>query len=192
MDFYDDIAGQYDDITGSGDRTPRVESFLRELKSRYPIASALDVACGTGLYAIQLARMGARTTGADLSAGMLDQARRRAQAAGVPVDWIAAPMQELAERLHERFDAVLCMGNSIPHLQTQADLDAAISGFVRLLNPGGIVVIQLLNYVRVLAGRERIVGINRHADREYVRFYDFLHGQVRFNILEISNVIITF
>ena len=186
MDFYDEIAGEYDRITDAAGRVGQAEEFLKELTSRYAMTSALDAACGTGLYARLLAKMGVRAVGADLSEGMLQQARRLAGEAKVRVEWVRAAMQELAARVPDRFDALLCMGNSIPHLLSDGDLDAAVGGFLRLLNPGGIVVLQLLNYARILARRERIVGINRQANREYVRFYDFLPRRVRFNILEVA------
>jgi SAM-dependent methyltransferase len=117
---------------------------------------------------------------------MLGQAQSRARQAGLAIEWVCLPMQQLAASVRQRFDAILCMGNSLPHLLTDADLDAALRGFVKLLNPGGVVILQLLNYVRVLGGQERIVGIDRRGDREYVRFYDFLGDRVRFNILEIQ------
>jgi ubiquinone/menaquinone biosynthesis C-methylase UbiE len=186
MGFYDEIADDYDALTGAGDRAARAEGFLTELVGRFPLRLALDVACGTGLYTILLAKLGVRITGVDSSPAMLDQARRHATSAGVGVDWVCAPMQELARQALPRVDAVLCLGNSIPHLLTDADLDAALAGFARLLNPGGIVVLQLLNYGRILRQGERLVGINRQADKEYVRFYDFLGQRVRFNILEID------
>ena len=195
MDFYDEIAEQYDQVTGAAGRRERAEGFVRELAARQqtrgqPIRAALDVACGNGLYAILLAQMGARAVGADISLAMLDQARRSAQAQGAHVEWVLAAMQDLAWALPpgERgpFDAVLCMGNSIPHLMSDAELDLAIGGFLERLNEGGIVVLQLLNYARVPARQERIVGITRHGDKEYVRFYDFLPGHLRFNILEID------
>jgi SAM-dependent methyltransferase len=185
-EFYDEIASDYDAITGSSGRGHRAEEFLKALRARFEIKSALDVACGTGLYAILLAKMGVQSAGTDMSAKMLDLAGKRAQEANVHVDWVCAPMQELAGRFPRRFDAVLCMGNSIPHLLTDADLDATIGGFAKMLNEGGIVVLQLLNYTRIMARQERIVGINRLGDKEYVRFYDFLGEQVRFNILEIA------
>ncbi len=186
MAFYDEIAGDYDAMTGSGGRSLRAEEFLKTLRRRFPINSALDVACGTGLYIILLAKLGIRSVGADVSAAMLDQARKNAQENGVRVDWVCSPMQDLAAKVQGRFDAVVCMGNSIPHLLTDGELDATIEGFVRMLNPGGIIVLQLLNYDRILCRRERIVGINRHANKEYVRFYDFQGDQVQFNILEIT------
>jgi len=186
MDFYDQIAGEYDRITDTAARAAAAEGFVAELADRFAPASALDVACGTGVYTLPLARRGVRTVGVDLSEPMLAQARRRAAREPLSIEWLCAPMQELAGRFDRTFDAVLCMGNSIPHLLTDADLDAALGGLVGLLTPGGVLVLQLLNYARVLARRERIIGIDRSGDRQYVRFYDFLPDRVRFNILEIA------
>ena len=185
MDFYDEIAAQYDQITGVAERLPTAETFARELTARYNVRWALDVACGTGLYAIVLARLGLRVVGSDLSPAMLEQARRAAAKAGVGVQWLGSPMQELAGRVTERFDAVLCMGNSIPHLLEPGDLEGTLTGFHKMLAPGGVAIVQLLNYARLLAKAERVVGIDRQGDAEYVRFYDFLGPRVRFNILQI-------
>jgi len=186
MDFYDEIAEQYDEITGAGRRGPAAERFVRLLRERFEVRSALDVACGTGLYTLPLAASGVRTVGADVSGAMLGRAAAAAGRAGLRVEWVRAPMQELAGRLDDRFDAVLCMGNSIPHLLTEADLGAALRGFASLREEGGVLAVQLLNYARVLARGERIVGIDRQGDRHYVRFYDFLPGRVRFNVLTID------
>ena len=187
MDFYDQIADTYDEMTGSHARSELAAAFAARLARRYDPKSVLDVACGTGVYTVPLAGIGLRAAGADISRPMLDQARLRADRAGVTADWICAAMQDLPGKIDERFDAVLCMGNSIPHLLTDSDLAAATGGFVELLNPGGVVVIQLLNYSLILARRERIVGIDPRGDRLYVRFYDFLPGLVRFNVLTVAD-----
>jgi len=186
MKFYDDIADRYDEVTGAAGRVEPAAAFVKELASRHPIASAVDAACGTGLYAVQLARAGVRAVGADISAGMLQAARRCADAAGAEVAWVHAPMQELADRVTDPHDAVLCMGNSLPHLLTDEDLAAAMDSFRRMLRDGGLLAVQILNYHSILADRERIVGVNRSGRRLYVRFYDFLAELVRFNILVVD------
>ena len=184
--FYDEIAESYDEITGLAGRVESARGFLEYLAGQVELKSVVEAACGSGLYAILLAEMGVSVIGADISAGMLDQARRRGRAAGVDVRWVQAPMQTLADELTGHRDAVLCLGNSLPHLLTDAELDAALAGFARLLGEDGLLAVQVLNYSRVLARAERIVGIDRQGDQEYVRFYDFLDGRVRFNILHID------
>ena len=189
MNFYDDIADSYAELTGAADRQVNAERFVKELTRRFDIASAVDAACGTGLFAIELARGGVEVVGSDISAGMLKSAPPNAAAAGVDTDlctWVRAPMQELSDRISGGRDAVLCMGNSIPHLLTDDDLSGTLAGFVVLLAAGGVVAIHLLNYARVLSANDRIVGITRTGSKEFVRFYDFDRDSVGFNILEIQ------
>jgi len=186
MSFYDDIAGSYDDMTSAGAREAAADALAARLAERFAPLSVLDAACGTGLHAAALARLGVRVTGSDISPAMLDQARARAADAGVEVRWVQSPMQDLAGCLDDTYDAVLCLGNSLPHLLTDEDLDAAIGGFARLATPGGVVVLHVLNYARILARRERIIRISRQGETEYIRFYDFQDNRVRFNILELS------
>ncbi|MBT3202383.1 MAG: class I SAM-dependent methyltransferase [Phycisphaerales bacterium] len=189
MNFYDNIADSYAQLTGTAARQPSAQRFVRELTQRFHITSAIDAACGTGLFAIELARCGVTVVGSDISVGMLRSAPGAAEAAGVDTklcSWLEAPMQGLIGRVSGDRDAVLCMGNSLPHLLTDDELKSAIEGFFKLLAPGGVVAIHLLNYSRVLSAAERIVGITRHGAKEFVRFYDFNRDMIDFNILEID------
>ena len=185
MGFYEGIAARYDQIVDSGEREASARRFVGRLLEGHAVGSALDVACGTGLYARALAERGVQVTAADLSEAMLHQGRARAPAGGAPITWLQAPMQEIAERVRGPFDAVLCMGNSLPHLLEDGELAKTLRGFRRLLSADGVVVAQVLNYDRILAERRRVVGVTRVGETEYIRFYDFLPGQVRFNVLEI-------
>ncbi|WP_205471991.1 class I SAM-dependent methyltransferase [Nocardioides sp. SYSU D00038] len=78
---YDALAGLYDETfpTAYGSETERaaVDLFataLREVPDRGPV---VDVGCGTGHQAHDLAARGFRVVGTDPSAGMLERARRR-------------------------------------------------------------------------------------------------------------------
>ncbi|MCE5276847.1 MAG: class I SAM-dependent methyltransferase [Planctomycetaceae bacterium] len=186
MTFYDEIAAGYDKITGAAGRVKVIEAFVGEFLKRYPTASAVDAATGTGAYAIALARAGVTVTGTDISAAMVDEAASAALKAGLNVGWMCVPMQDLAGRVEDPVDAVLCMGNSLPHLLTADEIEAALAAFAAIVRLGGVCVLQLLNYDRVLRLGERVVGIDRSGEQTFVRFYDFLNDRLRFNILEIT------
>ena len=77
--FYGPLADTYDQMTGVESRFRKAEEFLTKLVGSGPLGSVLDVACGTGLYALAAAKLGAAATGADLSAEMLHQAEKAAR-----------------------------------------------------------------------------------------------------------------
>ncbi len=185
VEFYQDIADRYDEMTRFRQRLSSETRVMQRWLDRYGFRTVLDAACGTGLHAIILAKLGLRVTGADISEAMLARAREHAEESGVSVRWVQSPMQELKKNIDEKFDAVLCLGNSLPHLLQKKDLYDALNNFAALLKPGGRVAIQLLNYQRILSQKQRIVGVNRFGDREYIRFYDFGQDKIHFNILTI-------
>jgi SAM-dependent methyltransferase len=88
--------------------------------------------------------------------------------------------------LRARFDVVLCMGNSVPHITTPDHLPEVLRVFRGVTAPDGLVFVQTLNYDRILAKRERIVSIDRGPEQEFIRFYDFQDdGRIRFNVLTV-------
>lgn len=96
---------------------------------------ALDFGCGHGMAGIVLARKGARVTSLDLSWGYLAEARQRALANGVHIDFVQANGERLPFA-NASFDRI--WGNAILH---HLDLRAAGEELFRILAPGGIAVL---------------------------------------------------
>ena len=151
-----------------------------------------DAACGTGRHAIQLARRGYQASGADLSEGMVQRAQRNAAEAEVSVDFRAVGFGGLAQAFPGQapLDALLCLGNSLPHVVTPEALAATLADFAACLRPGGLLLVQNRNFDAVMERRERWMEPQAHredgAEWLFVRFYDYLpDGLINFNILTL-------
>ncbi|MDG3014313.1 class I SAM-dependent methyltransferase [Speluncibacter jeojiensis] len=71
---------------------------------------ALDVGCGTGRHAIELASRGWQVTGLDRVPLALERARRRAAAAQVDVTFVEADVTNLPAGVGDGFDLVIDLG----------------------------------------------------------------------------------
>ncbi len=159
-DFYDALAPLFDVMTDWEARLAGEGPFLRATLEAGGARRVLDAACGSGGHALALAKWGYQALGIDVSARMIDLARAKATAAGLDVPFLVSGLAELPERIQVgapgtgepgsilggSFDAALCLGNSLPHLLSQAELVAALSGMAAVLRPGGLLVTQNLNY----------------------------------------------
>jgi SAM-dependent methyltransferase len=110
----------------------------------------LDVGCGTGRHAIELARRGYQVTGIDLSANQLARAREKALAAGV--EPVFEQRDARAPHFSAAFDLVLmlCEGG-FSLMETDAMNFAILENAVRALRPGGKFVFTCLNGLFPLA-----------------------------------------
>ncbi len=104
----------------------------------------LDIGCGTGRHAIELARRGYRVTGIDLSEGQLRLAREKAVEAGVAVDFLRRDATQA--HFHGQFDAALmfCEG-AFPLMETDAKNYAILANAREALRPGGKLLLTTLN-----------------------------------------------
>jgi 2-polyprenyl-3-methyl-5-hydroxy-6-metoxy-1,4-benzoquinol methylase len=104
--FFDGHAPHYEQQAFTQNTVAEVDFFL----GLYPIAPGskiLDVGCGTGRHSIELANRGFEVTGVDISAGMLREAHRKAQEAGVDIQWVREDATKL--ELESAYDAAICL-----------------------------------------------------------------------------------
>lgn len=152
----------------------------------------LDTACGTGMHAITLALRGHRVSAADLFPQMVEIGVGNARKAGAEVRFNAAGLGDMSATFgKERFDLLLCLGNSLPHLTNDSELNQALEDFAAVLRPGGLVFIQNRNFDLVMRHQQRWMEpqVYREGDHEWIfqRFYDFLPGGlIRFNIVTLK------
>jgi SAM-dependent methyltransferase len=103
----------------------------------------LDMGCGTGGFAVEMAARGLDVVGVDHSEEMLARARERAERRGVEVEWVRDDM-----RRFERpgaFDVATCLYDTLNHLTTNIDLMAAVRRVRASLAGGGVFLFDTNN-----------------------------------------------
>jgi 2-polyprenyl-3-methyl-5-hydroxy-6-metoxy-1,4-benzoquinol methylase len=103
---------------------------VRELAASTGATEAHEVGCGEGELSLMLARQGLRMRGSDLSAEVIEEARRRAAAAGLEVDYRAAPIDSLAAPA-DAAELIVCC-EVLEHLD---DPDAGLERLISLASP---------------------------------------------------------
>jgi glycine/sarcosine N-methyltransferase len=192
--LYDPFSADYDRFVNWEERLAYELPFIEQQLTASGARRVLDTACGTGMHAIALAQRGYDVTGADLSVGMIERAaaaKENAAAAGVEARFVVAGFGELEARVGDGFDALLCLGNSLPHVLTADALHATLTDFAAVLRSGGLLLIQNRNFDAVMAKRARWMPLQAHreGDRQwlFIRFYDFNpDGTLTFNVVTLQ------
>jgi len=151
-EFFDAHAPVYDENVFTKNTVAEVEFLIEELGIS-PGASILDVGCGTGRHAIELARRGYAVTGLDLSAEMLARAAEAARSAGVRVEWVRADATSFS--FPAKFDAALCLCEGAFGLLGQQDDPieqplAILRNIAHALKPGAKALFTVLNGAAML------------------------------------------
>ena len=168
-DDYRTLAADYDwlwddDTLAHGGAINRPATARLLARSRRP-GSVLDAACGTGVNAAALARRGFRVHATDGSHAMVHAAAARFQREQLGIPVAQCLWADLPVTVGERFDVVLCIGNSLVHAAGHDAMVQALIGLRRMARPGGHVVIDSRNWEKLHAER-RIVQV---ADRTVTR-----------------------
>lgn len=119
----------------------QVEAILPLLQVK-PGSRILDLCCGTGRHAVELAAKGYEVTGLDLSDVLLSYARRHSRC--LPVTYVKGDMRALPFP-DESFDAVLNWFTSFGYFAEDRENEKVLSEIARVLAPGGKFFIDFLN-----------------------------------------------
>jgi SAM-dependent methyltransferase len=150
------------------ERLVRERPLFEEVLAAAPRKSLLDLGCGTGEHAFLLASLGYAVTGIDRSGEQLRAAQETEMEIAPRPRFLDGDLRDLDAALGEdRFGAAVCLGNTLPHLQSRAELDAFLDGLARHLLPGAPFLLQVLNYRRILESKVRALPVNvRPGERE--------------------------
>ena len=137
---YDQVADFYEDFAPDRYDDPPMAALLR-LVGDVTSLRLLDLACGHGRLARELARRRAQIVGIDISSALLDKARAREQVEPLGIAYVHADAAAPETLAGEVFDGVVCSFG----LTDIDDLDGAVATIARVLRAGGFFAFSMLH-----------------------------------------------
>jgi len=157
---------------------PLIESVL----AGGPTERVVDLGSGTGEHSRFLADRGFEVVGIDASKSMIDRSLETPLPDGLT--FIDGSITEVDRLAGGGFGGAICLGNTLPHLTTDAALEAFVGALRRTLLPGGRLLLQLLNYEKIFRHRQRHLPLSfRPREDEEIVFLRLLTPQADGDIL---------
>jgi glycine/sarcosine N-methyltransferase len=144
------------------ERIERERPLLDWLLDQAPVKRALDVGSGTGEHARYIHSRGFEVTGIDASPKMIASSVE----GGLPdgLRFVEGDLRELGASVEGVFGAAICLGNTLPHVQSDDELRSFARGLAAHLAPGAHAVVQIINYERIVRRGERTLPVNVRPD----------------------------
>jgi 2-polyprenyl-6-hydroxyphenyl methylase/3-demethylubiquinone-9 3-methyltransferase len=173
-DKFDDLARQWWDTEGDFKPLHRINPLrLGYIVQRATLAGArvLDIGCGGGILAESMAARGANVTGQDAAPKPIAVARLHAIDAGIDVNYVHTPLEELARETAQPYDVITCL-ETLEHVPDPGKMITLISSILR---PGGDLFLSTINrnpkaYALAVIGAEYVLRMLPKGTHDYAKF----------------------
>jgi len=133
---------------------------------------ALDLGCGSGFQSLALAQSGYRVVSVDLSKLLLQELA--AEAGELSIDMVHANMLDVEQYSKSGpFDVVVCMGDSLTHLESIAEVGQLIENAASVLRAGGRICLSFRDLTEELTGVDRALPVRLDRDHLMTTFLEY-------------------
>lgn len=168
--FYSSISKYYSEIFPFN---PMQLNFVKRKLGDLSNKEILDIGCATGELASNMVGEGAKVVGIDLNKDLLQQAKNKKVHS--KLQFQLGNMLELEHDFpKDKFDAVLCFGNTLVHLPTTDLIGKMLDGVYSVLKPGGQFLMQILNYDYILDERLKELPLIETENIRFMREYKYI------------------
>src|SRR5262245_37079074 len=165
-DYYTRMFGDFDS------KVAEQQALLEQLGiGRRRGGRAVDLGCGSGFQSLALARLGYRVLAVDFSERLLRELKEHAH--GLPIEAIRGDIRDVAILTPDGLDVAVCMGDTLSHLERDADLDRLFEGIRGRLGRGGRFVLTFRDLTQELHDHERVVPVRATDDLIMACFLEY-------------------
>ncbi|HXP66792.1 MAG TPA: class I SAM-dependent methyltransferase [Steroidobacteraceae bacterium] len=138
---------------------------------------AVDLGAGLGLHALPLAQRGLKVVALDNCKVLLDELRSKA--VDLPIRVHDADLLQFPSLVKDAVQVIVCMGDTLTHLPSQASVEALLSHAAGSLVRGGVFAATFRDYAtRALQGDQRFILVRAGEDRILTCFLEYGETQV--------------
>lgn len=137
---------------------------------------AVDLGAGFGMHALPLASKGYAVLAIDSCATLLEDLRTRDKRLAVEI--IEGDLLAFRGYLDRKARLILCMGDTLTHLDSEATVAQLLADVAATLDPGGSFITSFRDYSTELTGTKRFIPVRSDADRILTCFLEFSDARV--------------
>jgi SAM-dependent methyltransferase len=138
---------------------------------------AVNLGAGFGMHSIPLARAGHQVLAVDTSRLLLAELRRHGE--GLDVTAIEADLLDFAAHLRRPAGLILCMGDTLTHLQSTSDVERLLRSVAGALRPDGRFVATFRDYRDLPMDDRRFISVRSDSKRIHTCFLEAMEERVR-------------
>ena len=183
-EFYNKLAPDYDEVISFDKAVEKKQNILKnfiEKETKY----VADIGCGTGVDSIVFSKLKMNVDAFDPSIEMLNVAKANSKKMNSNIVIHNYQADKIPDEFNNKFDLVVSLGNTYSNIPENTFLDS-LKKCYEILKTGGRLLLQVLNYKKIIENNERIINVNESDDKIFIRFYDFYNEQIVFNILTLN------
>jgi SAM-dependent methyltransferase len=138
---------------------------------------AVDLGAGPGFQSIPLAELGFHVIAIDLSGDLLNELRARAD--GLSIVAIQDDLLNFARHSPRQLDLIVCMGDTLTHLNTLQDVQTLIKRAQKSLVPMGRFLLGYRDMSVAVKDLERFIAVRSDANRIFTCFLEYEQRRVK-------------
>lgn len=130
---------------------------------------ALDLGCGSGFQSLALARRGFTVTAIDTSPTLLAELARAA--GDLPIRAVNDDLLRIRQYAVAP-ELIVCMGDTLTHLETRGDVETLLTEAQGLLRAGGRLILSYRDLSAALPEGERLIPVRQDEERLFLCFVE--------------------
>ena len=181
-EHYDNLlASYYSWMCGGSDlKLKNNRAFFRNHSIRPAhSATAVDLGAGSGFQAIPLAEAGFKVTAIDVSRDLLAELNKTA--GKLPIRTIQDDLLNFAEHCPAKIEIIVCMGDTLTHLKTLAQVNKLIHSAYGALEKEGLLILGFRDMTVELTGLDRFIPLRSDSKRIFTCFLEYEKSHVKVN-----------